>query len=116
MQTIHNAAAKRGWLEFYNHPRDPVLPVVNEFYANLVSPDQHNIWVRNTLVPLDFRVINAFYNLPAEINCECAKLLDKLTTKKWNTIFTTLIIEGTLWANEERRVVNRIDLKLIAKV
>ena len=93
-----------------------MLPVVKEFYANLVSPDQHNIWVKNTLVLLDSRVINAFYNLPAEINCEHAKLLDKLTPKKWNTIFTTLIIEGASWANEEGRVVNRIDLKPIAKV
>ena len=70
VKTIHNTAAKRGWLEFYKHPRNPVLPVVKEFYANLVSLDQHNIWVRNTLVPLDSRVINAFYNLPAEISCE----------------------------------------------
>ena len=116
MQTIYNAAAKRGWLEFCNHPRDPVLPVVKEFYANLVSPDQHNIWVRNTLVPLDSRIINAFYNLYAEINCEYAKLLDKLTPKKWNTIFITLTIDGALWANEEGCVVNKIDLKPIAKV
>ncbi|KAH9763726.1 hypothetical protein KPL70_001262 [Citrus sinensis] len=116
VQTIHNAAAKRGWLDFCNHPRDPVLPVVKEFYANLVSPDQHNIWVRNTLVPLDTRVINAFYNILAEINCEYVKLLDKLTPKKWNTIFTTLTIGGASWANEEGHVVNRIDLKPIAKV
>ena len=33
VQTIHNTAAKRGWLEFCNHHRDPVLPVVKEFYA-----------------------------------------------------------------------------------
>ena len=82
MQTVHNAAARRGWLEFCNHPRDPVLPVVKEFYTNLVSPGQHNIWVRNSLVPLDSRVINAFYNLPAEINCEYAKLLNKLTPQR----------------------------------
>ena len=81
-QTIHNAAAKRGWLEFCKHPRDHVLQVVKEFYANLVSPDQNNIWVTNTLVPLDSHVINAFYNLPTETNCEYAKLLDKLTPKK----------------------------------
>ena len=71
VKTIHNAAAKRGWLEFCKHPRNLVLPVVKEFYANLVSPYQHNIWVRNTLVPLDSRVINAFYNLPAEIMLNC---------------------------------------------
>ncbi|KAH9802189.1 hypothetical protein KPL71_001277 [Citrus sinensis] len=81
VQTIHNAAAKRGWLDFCNHPRDPVLPIVKEFYANLY-----------------------------------VKLLDKLTPKKWNTIFTTLTIEGASWANEEGHVINRIDLKPIAKV
>ena len=116
VQTIHNAAAKQGWLEFCKHPRDHVLQVMKEFYANLVSPDQHNIWVRNTLVPLDSRVINAFYNLPAEITCEYAKLRDKLTQKKWTTIFTTLTIEGVSWANKEGCVVNRIDLKPIANV
>ena len=113
---LYNAAAKRGWLEFYNHARDPVLPVVKEFYANLVSPGQHNIWVRNLLVSLDSRVIKAFYNLSAEINCEHAKLLDKLTPQRWNKIFTTLTVEGASWANEEGRVINRIDLKPIAKV
>ena len=56
VQTIHNVVAKRGWLEFCNHPRDPVLPLVKEFYANLVSCDQPNVWVSNTLVPLDSRV------------------------------------------------------------
>ena len=116
MQTLYNAAAKRGWLEFCDHPRNPVLPVMKEFYANLVSPGQHNIWVRNSLVPLDSRVINAFYNLPAEINCAYAKLLDKLTLQRWNKIFTTLIVKGATWANEEGRVINRIDLTLIAKV
>ncbi|KAH9770207.1 hypothetical protein KPL71_012301 [Citrus sinensis] len=115
VKSIHNAAAKRGWLEFCQHPRNHVLLVVKEFYANLVSPDQHNIWVRNTLVPLDYCVINAFYNLPVEITCEYAKLRDKLTPKKWTTIFTTLTIEGASRVNEEGRVVNRIDLKPIAK-
>ena len=116
VKTIHNAAAKRGWIEFCKHLRNPVLPVVKEFYANLVSPDKHNIWVRNTLVPLDSRVINAFYNLPAEITCEYAKLHDKLTPKKWITSFTILTIEGASWVNEEGRVVNMIDLKPITKV
>ena len=64
------AAAKRGWLEFCNHPRDPVLPLVKEFYANLLGQDQRTIWVRNTLVPLDSRAINAFYNLPSNVDCE----------------------------------------------
>ncbi|KAH9680288.1 hypothetical protein KPL71_026499 [Citrus sinensis] len=51
-----------------------------------------------------------------ECSKEYAKLRDKLTPKKWNTIFTTLTIEGASWANEKGRIVNRIDLKPIAKV
>ena len=116
VQSLYNAAAKHGWLEFCDHPRDPVLPVVKEFYANLVSPGQHNIWVRNSLVPLDSRVINAFYNLVAEINYEYAKLLDKLTPQRWNKIFTTLTVKGATWANEEGQVINMIDLTPITKV
>ena len=116
VQSLYNAVAKRKWLEFCNHPRDYVLPLVKEFYANLVSPGQHNIWVRNSLVPLDSRVINAFYNLPAEVNCEYDKLLEKLTPQRWNKIFTTLTVKGASWANEEGCVINRIDLTPIAKV
>lgn len=36
--------------------------------------------------------------------------------KTWNKVLKTLTVEGTLWANEEGRVINRIDLKLVAKV
>ena len=93
-----------------------MLPLVKEFYANLLSPGQHNIWVRNSLVPLDSRVINAFYNLPSEVNCEYAKLLDKLTPQRSNKIFTTLTVKGASWANEEGRVINKIDLTPIAKL
>ena len=102
-------------MEFCNHPRDPVLPLVKEFYANLLSPGQHNIWVRNYLVLLDSQVINTFYNLPSEVNCEYTRLLDKLTPQRWNKIFT-LTVNGASWANEEGRVINRIDLTPIAKV
>ena len=116
VQSLYAAAAKHGWLEFYNHTRDPVLPLVKEFYANLLSPGQHNIWVRNLLVPLDSRVINAFYHLPSEINCEYVKLLGKLTLQRWNKIFTTLTVKGASWANEEGRMINRMDLTPIAKV
>lgn len=68
--TIHTAAAIRGWLEFCRHSRDPVLPIVKEFYANVLGQDQWTTWVRNTQVPLNLSVINAFYNLPSNVDCE----------------------------------------------
>ena len=116
MQSLYVAAVKYGWLEFCNHPRDPVSPLVKEFYANLLSPSQHNIWVRNSVVSLDSRVINSFYNLPSEVDCEYAKLLGNITPPKWNKIFKTLTTEGASWSNDEGRVINRINLKPIAKV
>ena len=116
VQSLYNAAAKRRWLEFCNHPQDPVFPLVKEFYANLVSPGQNNIWVRNSLFPLYSRLINAFYNLPSEVNYEYAKLLGKLTPQRWNKIFTTLTVKSASWANKKWCVINRIDLTPIVKV
>ena len=39
-----------------------------------------------------------------------------MTLKKWNSVLKTLTVEGSSWANEEGIVINRIDLKPIAKV
>lgn len=60
IQTIYTAAVRRGWLEFCNHLRDPVLPLIKELYANLLRKDLRTVWERNNLVPFDPRVINAF--------------------------------------------------------
>ena len=71
INTIYAAAANIGWLDFCTHPRDPVLPIVKEFYSNMLQQDQHTIMVRNVQVSLNSRVINAFYNLPSDIDYEC---------------------------------------------
>lgn len=39
-----------------------------------------------------------------------------MTTQKWNKVLKIVTVKGGSWANEEGRVINRIDLKLIAKV
>ena len=72
--------------------------------------------VRNTLVPLDPRVINTSYNLPSDVDCEYLKIIGSMSLKKWNSVLKTLTIEGSSWANEEGRVINKIDLKPIAKI
>lgn len=76
--------------------------------------DQCNIWVKNS--PLDTRVINVYYNLPANIECEYFKLVANLNNKLWNQIFKTLTVEERTWANEEGWVVNRVYLTPIARV
>ena len=93
-----------------------MLPIVKELYFNLLRQDQRTIWVKNVQVPLDLRVINAFYNLLSDIDCEYSKLVENMTTKRWSDVLKTLTVEGSSWLNEEGRVVNRIDLKLVAKV
>ncbi|KAH9716271.1 hypothetical protein KPL71_021404 [Citrus sinensis] len=90
VQIIHNAAAKCGWLEFCNHPRDLVLPVVKEFYANLVSSNQYNIWVRNTLDSLLKQSVNHFI-------VECFRSgSGKLLNSSLNELANRFII-GCLW-------------------
>lgn len=46
MNNIHNTVARRGWVNFCSYPQDPIIPVVKEFYSNLLQQDQHNIFVR----------------------------------------------------------------------
>ena len=43
-------------------------------------------------------------------------MVEKMTAKKWSNVLKTLTVEGSSWLNEEGRVVNKIDLKQIAKV
>ena len=43
-------------------------------------------------------------------------MVENTTAKKWSDVLKTLMVEGSSWLNEEGIVVNRIDLKLVAKV
>lgn len=67
-------------------------------------------------MPLESRVINAFYDLLAVIDCEYTKFTENMTVKKWGEVFKTLTIQGSEWMNKKSRVVNRIELIPIAKV
>ena len=67
-------------------------------------------------VPLDSRVIITFYDLPSVIDCEYTKFAKNITIKKCGEVFKTLTIQGSDWMNEEGKVVNMIDLKLITNV
>lgn len=42
--------------------------------------------------------------------------IGNMTTQKWNKVLKTLTVEDASWANEEGRMINRIDLKPITKV
>ena len=72
--------------------------------------------MRQVQVPLDSQVINAFYDLPAVIDCEYTKFVENMIVKKCRKVFKTLTVISSEWMNKEGIVVNRIDLKPIAKV
>lgn len=116
MNNIYTAVARREWLEFCAHPQDLVVLTIKELFSNMLQRDQRNIFVRQVQIPLDSWVINTFCDFPAVIDCEYTKFAEYMTVKKWGEVFKTLTIKDSEWINEENRVVNRIDLKLIAKV
>ena len=53
------------------------------------------MWVRNTQVSLDPRVINTFYNLPSNVDCEYSKMIGSMTPKKWNSMLKILTVDGS---------------------
>lgn len=63
--------------------------------------DQYNFLVRQVQVPLDSRLINAFYDLPIVIECEYTQFAENMTVKKQGEVFKTLTIFGSEWMNEE---------------
>lgn len=63
-------------------PLRPNILVVKEFYSNVLQQDQHNVFVRQVQVPLNSRVINAFYDLATAVECEYTKFAEKMTIKK----------------------------------
>ena len=50
--------------------------------------------MRQVQVPLDSQVINAFYDLPAVVDCEYTKFAENMTVKKWGKVFETLNVIG----------------------
>ena len=116
INNIYIVVARRGWIKFCAHPIDSVIPVIKEFYSNMLQQDQHNIFVWQVQVPLNSRVINVFYDLPPVIDCEYTKFTENMTVNRWGEVLKTFTIQGSKWINEEGIMVNRIDLKHIAKV
>ena len=72
--------------------------------------------MRQVQIPLDSQVVNAFNDLLAVFDCEYTKFAENMIIKKWGEVFKTLTVVSHEWMNEEGRVVNKIDLKSIAKV
>ena len=48
------------------------------------------------------------------IDCEYTKFAEYMIVK-WGEVFKTLTVKDSEWMNEENKVVNMIDLKLVAK-
>ena len=86
MNNIYNVVARRGWVKFCSNPHDPIVPIIKEFYPNLLQQNQHNIFVKQVQVPLDSRVINAFYDLPTAVECEYTQFAKNMMVKKWERL------------------------------
>ena len=67
----------------------------------MLQQDHNNIFVRQVQVPLDSRVINAFYDLPTAVECEYTQFAENMTVKKQGKVFKTLIVLSSEWMNEE---------------
>lgn len=78
-----------------------MVPIVKEFYSNMMGQEHKMIWVRNSFISLDPRIINVFYTLPSDMECEYSKLIANMTNQTWNKVLKTLTVEGISWANDE---------------
>ena len=59
-----NSIDYRGWRQFLAQPEPAVVPVVKEFYANVLEHRGKVVLVRGKMVPFHVEAINAFYQTP----------------------------------------------------
>ncbi|PON57261.1 hypothetical protein PanWU01x14_175250, partial [Parasponia andersonii] len=60
---ITDVITQHNWKLFGAHPKDPSVPLVHEFCANLIDLEEDTMYVRGVQVPLSEEAINAILGL-----------------------------------------------------
>ncbi|KAL5570296.1 hypothetical protein UlMin_026871 [Ulmus minor] len=84
------------WKAFATHPSNPVLPMVREFYANIVSGNQPFSMVRGVKVSFSAPSINMHFDLEDCVDNFNA-LLESVRGVELDRVLQSVTVEGTTW-------------------
>ena len=106
------------WEKFTAHPHNPIIPLVGEFYANILTTNETFSMVRGIKVSFSASSINMHFGLP-DISDEYNTLLETISGVALNKMLQALTVEGTTWLKESGEgllMCSRPALKPLAKV
>ncbi|EXB53755.1 hypothetical protein L484_022412 [Morus notabilis] len=87
---------QHGWRQFCQHPSNPIVPLVREFYANLLDFNQETVFVQNVKVPFTARAINSIFGLE-EVVDEYVDFASEVTDEQLEVVLAEVAIEGATW-------------------
>ncbi len=87
------------WSKFVAHPDNPIISLVREFYANILTPGQTFSMVRGLKISFSSTSVNMHFGL-AEFKDDYASLVDKISGEELNKMLQELTVEGTTWLAE----------------
>ena len=93
---VANVIRAHKWQTFAAHPLNPVLQLVREFYANIVTPDQTFSMVRGVKVSFSAPSINMHFNLEDCVD-SYSDLLDSVGEEELERVLHSVTVEGTTW-------------------
>ena len=79
------------WRRFTSHPQDPVVPLVREFYSNILTGAQSFSMVRGVKVSFSASTINMHYGLEDVVD-EYDHLLESVFVEELNSILSTISV------------------------
>ena len=106
------------WGKFAEHPSNPIVSLVREFYANIMSSQQTFSMVRGLKVSFSAASINLHFGL-TDLEDEYSVLLENSSRASLDASLARLTVEGTAWIKEKGGSVmkcSRPDLLPLAKV
>ena len=105
------------WKYFYSHPDDACVPVVREFYSNLIEDYQDVVYVRGKKGPIGNKTINNYFGIKSEVD-EHSEYVASTDEAEIDSILANLCVEGAEWSTSPRGALTflRSDLKPEDKV
>ncbi|KAL5579151.1 hypothetical protein UlMin_011593 [Ulmus minor] len=106
------------WGKFAEHPSNPIVSLVHEFYANIMSNQQTFSMVRGLKVSFSVASINLHFGLP-DLEDEYNVMLETSSRASLDSCLARLTVEGTTWIKKRGDSVlkcSRPTLQPLAKV
>ena len=106
------------WGKFAEHPSNPIVSLVREFYANITTSQQTFSMVRGLKVSFSAASINLYFELP-DLEDDYSVLLEASSRASLDSCLSRLTVDGAAWIKERGESVmkcSRPDLHPLAKI